>query len=157
MTWELNFTLFLNTYSHSQPDRNCSMNFVRTHACCAQTREITARFLRAFLRNRAKLRQFACEKWQELQSHFQRWHGKIYLHLREERQPVQAKPYRVESRAFWSISRQTACTRTVGIPREIVRLAAFLREDMRSHGFARDSRSRVLSRANAINNFGREV
>ena len=47
-----------------------------------------------------------------------------------------AKPYRVESRAFSSISRQTACTRTVGIPREIVRLAAFLREDTRSRGFA---------------------
>ena len=42
----------------------------------------------------------------------QRWHGKIYLHLREERQPVLAKPYRVESRAFSSISRQTACTRS---------------------------------------------
>ena len=72
-----------------------------------------------------------------------------------ERQPVLAKPYHVESRAFSSISRQTACTRTVGIPREIVRLAAFLREDMRSRGFARDSRSRILSHANAINNFGR--
>ena len=36
-----------------------------------------------------------------------------------------AKPYRVESRA---ISRQTARTRTVGISREIMRLAAFLRE-----------------------------
>ena len=131
------------------------MNFVRTHACCAQTRKITTRFLRAFSRNRAKLRQFARKKRRELQSHFQRWHGKIYLHLREERQPVLAKPYRVESHAFWSISRQTACTRTVGIPREIVRLAAFLREDTRSRGFARDSRSRVLSHANAINNFGR--
>ena len=64
------------------------MNFVRTHACCAQTREITTRFLRAFSRNRAKRRQFAREKRRELQSHFQRWHGKIYLHLREERQPV---------------------------------------------------------------------
>ena len=65
-----------------------------------------------------------------------------------------AKPYRVESRAFSSISRETACTRTVRISHEIVRLAAFLREDMRSRGFARDSRSRILSRANAINNFG---
>ena len=77
------------------------------------------------------------------------------LYLREERQPVLAKPYRVESRAFSSISRQTACMRTVGIPSEIVRLAAFLREDTRSRGFTRDSRSRILSRANAINNFGR--
>ena len=68
-----------------------------------------------------------------------------------------AKPYRVESRAFSSISRQTACTRTVGIPREIVRLVAFLREDTRSRGFARDSCFRILSRANAINNFGREI
>ena len=41
----------------------------------------------------------------------QRWHGKIYAYLRKERQPVLAKPYRVESRAFSSISRQTACTR----------------------------------------------
>ena len=139
------------------PDRNCSMNFVRTHACCVQTREITARFLCAFSRNRAKLRQFAREKRRELQSRFQRWHGKIYLYLREETQPVLAKLYRIESRAFSSISRQTARTRTVGIPREIVRLAAFLREDTRSRGFARDSRSRILSRANAINNFGRDV
>ena len=52
------------------PDRNCSMNFVRTHACCAQTRAITARFLHVFSRNRAKLRQFACEIQRELQSHF---------------------------------------------------------------------------------------
>ena len=87
----------------------------------------------------------------------QRWHGKIYLHLRKERQPVLAKPYRVESHAFSSISRQTACTRTVGISREIVRLAAFLREDTPSRGFTRDSRSRMLPRANAINNFGRAV
>ena len=119
-----------------------------------QTREITARFLRAFSRNRAKLCQFAHEKRRKLQSRFQCWHGKIYLYLREERQPVLAKPYCVESRAFSSISRQAARTRTVGIPREIVRLAAFLRKDTRSRGFARDSRSRILSRANAINNFG---
>ena len=52
------------------PDRNCSMIFVRTHACCAQTHAITARFLRAFSRNRAKLRQFAREIRRELQSHF---------------------------------------------------------------------------------------
>ena len=127
------------------PDRNCSMNFVRTHACCTQTCEITARFLRALAQIRAKLRQFAREKRRELQSHFQRWHGKIYLYLREERQPVLAEPYCVESRAFLSISRQTACTRTVGIPREIVRSAAFLREDTRSRGYARNSRSRILS------------
>ena len=86
----------------------------------------------------------------------QRWHGKIYLYLWEERQPVLAKSYRAQSRAFSSISRQTAYTRTVGISREIVRLAAFLREDTRSRGFARDSRTRVLSRANAMNNFCRE-
>ena len=66
-----------------------------------------------------------------------------------------AKPYRVESRVFSSISRQTARTRTVGISRDIVRLAAFLREDTRSRGFTRDSCSRILSRANAINNFSR--
>ena len=134
------------------PDRNCSMNFARTHACCAQTREITARFLRAKSRKTASIctRKTArtavslpALAWQNL------------FVPSGERQPVLAKPYRVESRAFSSISRQTACTRTVGIPREIVRLAAFLREDTRSRGFARDSRSRMLSRANAINNFGR--
>ena len=140
-----------------EPDRNYSMNFVRTHACSAQTRKITARFLRVFSRNRAKLRQFAREKRRELQSHFQRWHGKIYLYLWEERQPVLAKPYRIESSAFSSISRQTACTRTVGIPSEIVRLAVFLREDTRSRGFARDLCSRILYPANAINNFSREM
>ena len=52
------------------PNRNCSMNFVRTHAHCAQTRAITARLLRAFSRNRAKLRQFAREIQRGLQSHF---------------------------------------------------------------------------------------
>ena len=57
-------------YGLAQPDRNCSMNFVRTHARCAQTRAITASFLHAFSRNRAKLRQFAREIPRELQSHF---------------------------------------------------------------------------------------
>ena len=36
-------------------DRNCSMNFVRTHACCVQTREITSRFLRAKSRKTASI------------------------------------------------------------------------------------------------------
>ena len=132
------------------------MNFVRTHTHCVQTREITARFFARVLAKSRKTASICTRKQRELQSHFQRWHGKIYLYLREERQPVLAKPYRVESRAFSSISRQTARTRTVGIPREIVRLAAFLREDTRSRGFAQDLRSRTLSHANAINNFGRD-
>ena len=136
------------------PDRNCSINFVRTHARCAQTRAITARFLRAKSRKTASI---CTRNTARTAVSLQHWHGKIYLHLREERQPVLAKPYRVESRAFSSISRQTARTRTVGISREIVQLAAFLREDTRSRGFARDSRSRILSRANAINNFGRVI
>ena len=114
--------------------RNNSLSF------CARSREIAQNCVNLHGENSVSL---------------QRWHGKIYLHLRKERQPVLAKPYRGESRAFSSKSRQTACTRTVGISREIVRLATLLREDTRSRGFARDSRSRILSRANAINNFGR--
>ena len=61
-------TMYYNIHVTMIPDRNCSMNFVRTHACCTQTHAITARFLCVFSRNRAKRRQFAREIW--LQSHF---------------------------------------------------------------------------------------
>ena len=103
------------------PDRNCSMNFVRMHACCAQTREIIDRFLRTFSRNCVNLH---AKNGENCSLRFQRWHRKIYLYLREERQPVLAKPYRVESRAFSSPNCAYANSRNSTRNRAISRVPA---------------------------------